>query len=99
MIEDQELPGLEVDSVCPPAGSSPGETSLPATTQSEPVPMMAGTFALYATPDGGLMLVTDTPEHGVVRRGVPGSMVKMATKLAEGGGGPMGSLFRKMMGG
>jgi hypothetical protein len=73
---------------------------LPAELVAQPVePMMAGTFALYATPDGGLMLVTETPEHGVVRRGVPGSMVKMATKLAEGGGGPMGALFRKMMGG
>lgn len=62
-------------------------------------PMLAGTFALYQTPDGGLMLVTETPEQGVVRRAVPGSMVKMGMKLAEGGGGPMGALFRKMVGG
>lgn len=62
-------------------------------------PILAGTFALYQTPDGGLMLVTDTAAHGVVRRGVPGAMVKMATKMAEGGGGPMGALMRKMMGG
>lgn len=80
------------------------ETELPqplveAVHAASAEPMLAGTFALYQTSDGGLMLVTETPQQGVTRRAVPGAMVKLAMKMAEGGGGPMGAILRRAMGG
>jgi hypothetical protein len=60
-----------------------------------PIPLMAGTFALYETPHGGIVLVTDVAGRGVERREFPPALVKMAT----GGGGFMGSKLRGMFGG
>lgn len=60
-----------------------------------PEPMMAGTFALYETPQGGIVLVTDVAGRGVERREFPPALVKMAM----GGGGFMGSKLRGMFGG
>lgn len=54
-------------------------------------PLMAGTFALYQTPDGGFMLVTDIPGRGIEKRHVPGKMVRLVT---SGVGAKMfGNLF------
>jgi hypothetical protein len=63
--------------------------------ETAPNPLMAGTFALYETPNGGVMLVTDVEGRGVERREFPPALVK----LAMGGGGPMGRTMRKMFGG
>lgn len=66
----------------------------PTAENAPPVPFMAGTFALYHTPDGGIMLVTETPDQGVQKKLIPAAMVKMAM----GGGGMAGSMMRKMFG-
>lgn len=42
-------------------------------------PMLAGTFAIYPTPDGGFALVTDIIGRGQERRIVSGKMVKLVT--------------------
>lgn len=65
-----------------------------ALTESAPEPMIAGTFALYQTPDGGMILVTDVKDRGVEQKIIPPALVKMVM----GGGGPMGKLARKMFG-
>lgn len=44
-----------------------------------PAPMLAGTFAVYQTPDGGFALITDIPGRGEERRVVSGKMVKLVT--------------------
>lgn len=55
----------------------------------EPVPVIAGTFALYEDGQGGYVLVTNT-QTGEDRRHIPAALVKMAT-----GGGV---LSRKLAG-
>lgn len=61
-----------------------------------PEPMAAGTFAMYATPDGGMMMVTSVaegnPMAGVRRTKVPPGMIRAVTVLA--GGGSIGSAIR-----
>jgi len=75
---------------------TPDETLRSALAPDEPVPLLAGTFALYEAPSGALVLVTDTPQHGVVRRHLPAAVVKAGMVLAGGGkmpkGGPAGLL-------
>ena len=57
-----------------------------------PTPEVAGTFAIYATPDGGYCLVTDIPGRGVEQRVISGKMVR----FAMGPGARMlGNLFGK----
>lgn len=53
-----------------------------------PVPAIAGTFAIYEDGSGGYVLVTDTTEHGTMRKHIPATIVKLM-------GGKLGSLFRK----
>lgn len=59
------------------------------TTTPEPVyvptPALAGTFAIYEDGNGGFVLVTETDQHGTMRKHVPAALVKMAT-----GGGMLG---------
>lgn len=60
-------------------------------------PIFAGTFAMYAMADGGIMLVTDTPTgplQGVNRLRMPPAAVRMVSALA---GGKRGAL-RAFMG-
>ena len=60
-----------------------------------PVPMCAGTFAIYEDGLGGFMLVTDMPNHGgVAKRHIPAALVKMAT-----GGGMISRRFAGLFGG
>lgn len=59
----------------------------------QPAPLIAGTFALYDDGQAGFVLVTETTDHGLNRRHIPAGMVKLATKLAQGGG-LLGGLFR-----
>jgi hypothetical protein len=61
---------------------------------AQPVPMLAGTFAIYEDGAGGFVLVTETTEHGVQRKVIPAALVKMAT-----GGGMLGRRFAGLFGG
>lgn len=53
-----------------------------------PVPAIAGTFAIYEDGSGGYVLVTDTTEHGTMRKHIPSTIVKLM-------GGKFGALFGK----
>jgi hypothetical protein len=66
----------------------------PTTAPPAPTPLIAGTFAIYQRPDGGLELVTDVEGRGTERRTVPAAVVKMAA----GGSGPVGKMLGKMFG-
>jgi hypothetical protein len=57
---------------------------------AEPLPLLAGTFAVYEDGRGGYVLVIDTPATGVERRHIPGKMVRVAAKFL--GGNPLGRL-------
>lgn len=65
--------------------------------EGQPAPLAQGTFALYATPEGALVLVTDIPDRGVERNVLPAAMVKAAMTMIGGGGklSAIGSLFKR----
>lgn len=68
-------------------------------TGDETAPIFAGTFAMYAMADGGMMMVTDTPIgpiQGVNRLRMPPAMVRMIEGFAMGG---KRGAFRAFMGG
>jgi hypothetical protein len=58
-----------------------------------PAPIIAGTFALYPSPDGGFVLVTDVQGRGVERRAIPAALVRMAS-----GDGMLSKLFGRFGG-
>lgn len=58
----------------------------------KPQPMIAGTFAVYATADGGFCLVTEIPGRGVEQRVISGRMVRMVTS------GPASKMFGGLFG-
>lgn len=62
-----------------------------APAPAPPAPLLAGTFALYETPDGGFCLVTDVPGRGVEQRIVSGKLVRMLT--SGKGAGMLGKMF------
>lgn len=47
-------------------------------------PFMAGTFALYAAPDGSVVMVTETTAHGIRRDVIPRKAVKFALGMMAG---------------
>lgn len=47
-------------------------------------PFLAGTFAAYATPDGGVMLVTEDPQGNVRRDAFPPRIVRLVLGLMAG---------------
>ena len=57
-------------------------------------PMIAGTFALYVRPDGGLELVTDVEGRGVEKKTIPAALVKAFTS----GKGPLAGMMHRMFG-
>lgn len=59
-----------------------------------PAPLLAGTFVIYATPDGGYVLVTDVEGRGIERKVIPAALVRLAQ-----GGGPFGRHLSAMFGG
>lgn len=66
-------------------------------------PIISGTFVIYNDGHGGFVLVTNTPEHGGVRRQhIPAPLVKMFGKLTDSGGGfslpGLGGLFSRFKG-
>lgn len=74
-----------------PAG--PPDRAVESKPVTGPAPLAAGTFALYPTGDGGLVLVTDVEGRGVERRAVPGALLRMM------GAGKMGRLMSGLFGG
>lgn len=68
------------------------ETGAELAPVEAPAPILAGTFALYETPDGGMCLVTEVPGRGVEQRIVPGKLVRLVTS-----GKGLG-MFGKMLG-
>lgn len=79
-------PCCDDGSCCGTADSSP--------TPDAPVPLIAGTFAIYQRTDGGLELVTDVQGRGVESRTVPAAIVKMVTS----GKGPVAAMMGRMFG-
>lgn len=57
-------------------------------------PFAAGTFAMYAAPDGSVILVTDVAGRGVERNVLPARLVRLAMGMAGGKRGMLGRLFR-----
>lgn len=66
---------------------------VPTSDDANPLPTLAGTFAIYDDGHGGFVLVTDVGGD-VTRKHIPAAIVKMAT-----GGGVLGGQLRKLMGG
>lgn len=59
-----------------------------------PEPLMRGTFAMYATPDGGVMMVASVPDGpmtGTHHHRINPSMIRAAAAFF-GGGGPIGAI-------
>lgn len=67
--------------------------SAPLAAEPGPVPLMAGTFALYDDGHGGIILVTDV-DGAVTKKAIPAALVKMAT-----GDGAVSRRVRALMGG
>jgi len=61
-----------------------------------PAPIVAGTFAVYADPSGGMVLVTDVAGRGIERRAVPATIVRLVTHGDMPG--PVGAILRKALG-
>jgi len=57
-------------------------------------PFAAGTFALYAAPDGSVVLVTEMPSRGIERNVMPAKLVRLALGFASGRGPASGMLGR-----
>lgn len=67
--------------------------SAPLAAEPGPVPMMAGTFALYDDGHGGVVLVTDIGGE-ITKKAIPAALVKLTT-----GDGTMSRHMRRLMGG
>jgi len=61
-----------------PKVESPEQIDQVVTEESEaPEPLLTGTFALYADGKGGYVIVGETPVHGVVRKHISPSLMRM----------------------
>lgn len=57
-----------------------------------PVPVAAGSFAIYDDGRGGFVLVTQTEQQGIHRSHISARMVKMAAAISGGRDGLMAKL-------
>lgn len=48
---------------------------------AEPIPVIAGTFAIYEDGKGGYVFVADTTQHGVMRKHIPRWQARYMTKI------------------
>lgn len=71
-----------------------GVDTVPADVTPAPTPAIAGTFAIYEDGQGGFVLVTETPEHGVIRKHIPRALIKLVS-----GGGLLGGRIAGLFGG
>lgn len=58
-----------------------------------PTPIIQGTFAIFTTPDGGMVLTYFTEEQGEGKQIIPPFLVKRGLAMAGAGGGPLAKLF------
>ncbi|MFJ8719758.1 hypothetical protein ACIRD9_42605 [Streptomyces violaceus] len=72
----------------PAAATPPPDASTP----DGPVPIAAGTYAVYDDQDGGFVLVLGTREGQTHHKHVPARVVKMA-EMAMGGNSPLAAMF------
>lgn len=61
-------------------------------------PFMGGTFAMYAAPDGSVVMVTEGIGDGVRRSVIPRQWVRTALSLAAGEGGIKNKMLGKIFG-
>jgi hypothetical protein len=89
MSEAPEVNGADPGDVVGPDHFPP--VQLPDDDQAAalPVPVIAGTFAIYEDGRGGFVLVTDTEQHGQRRDHIPSAVVRLAS-----GGGLIGRKFK-----
>lgn len=71
-----------------PAAAAPD----PDAPAKGPVPMAAGTYAVYDDQNGGYVLVIGTREGETHHKHIPARIVKMA-EMAMGGNSPFGAMF------
>lgn len=62
----------------------------PMPEQAPPVPMFAGTYAVYDDEQGGVWLVIGQSTGEVARKHIPAGMIKMAEKFGGAGSGLAG---------
>lgn len=62
----------------------------PMPAQAPPVPLYAGTYAIYDDGAGGVMLVVGQSTGEVVRKHIPAAMMKMAERFGGAGSGLAG---------
>lgn len=62
-------------------------------------PFLAGTFAMYAAPDGSVWMVTEGIGDGIRRSQVPRKWVRAALQLVAGEGGLKAKMLGKIFGG
>lgn len=91
--------GLSVDMPGEDSQGGPGLAEIARQVQAqvatdpdaEPTPFMAGTFAMYGTPQGGIVVVMDLPDGtpvgrpGVSRTYMPPAIVRVLDVISSGG--------------
>lgn len=92
MTHSTEREHYETCTIC--RDGDPAGVAVPEAPPAAPAPLIAGTFAIYARPDGGMELVTDVQGRGVERRTVPAAIIKMVAS----GKGPVAGLLGRMFG-
>lgn len=82
----------------PTAAELVADEAGPVITAAGPVPLLAGTFAIYDDQAGGYAVVAETVDAEgatqVHRKAIPAAMVRLVQ-----GTGPMSGMFRKLAGG
>lgn len=90
---DAEAVAATPTASAPHAEAPPLEDQAPPPQQPEaPVPLAAGTYAIYDDGHGGYVMVAATSDGAVHHKHIPAAMVKMAT-MAMGGNSPLAGLF------
>jgi len=60
-----------------PDDSTPEQIDVAPADNEAPTPVLTGTFALYLDGKGGWVIVGETPVHGVVRKHISPSLMRM----------------------
>jgi hypothetical protein len=97
-VIDQDLSDLATMDASPEAAMDIAEMMDRSASTGEP--FLAGTFAMYAAPDGSVVMVTEgtPPLDGVRRSVVPKRWVRSALQLLAGEGGLKAKMLSKIFG-
>jgi hypothetical protein len=97
-VIDQDLSDLAMMDASPEAAMDIAEMMDRSASTGEP--FLAGTFAMYAAPDGSVVMVTEgtPPLDGVRRSVVPKRWVRSALQLLAGEGGLKAKMLSKIFG-